>query len=137
MGDKSLPTPVEKHGIIAKLTSFIVRVCPIPPTPRIELMGVTGRLQAFNRKNRLVIYLGVSTLFVLFGYMIAANILTPLTISDFHLQVTRCNYNPSTGSFSVWGTIEIPVPRHYYYWLGFVSIIDGNNHHRRSGSWLL
>jgi len=123
MGGKPLSASVEKHGIMAKVTSLIVKVCPIPPKPRIELLGVTRART--NRKNCLI-YLGVSTLFILFGYVVVANALAPPTLPAFDLQIKDCYYNASTGYFSVWGTFGIQVPKGYNYYLRFVSITDGN-----------
>jgi hypothetical protein len=125
MGGKPLSASTEKHGIMTKVTSCIIRVCPIPPKPRIELLGISGRLKAFNRKNRLL-YLGASTIFILFGCIIVANTLAPPTLPAFNLQIKDCYYNASTEYFSVWGTFGIQVPKGYNYYLRFVSITDGN-----------
>jgi hypothetical protein len=44
LGDKYLPASTDNHSIIAKLTSFLVRVCQIPPKPRVRTFFSNPRL---------------------------------------------------------------------------------------------
>jgi hypothetical protein len=89
-------------------------------------MGVKGRFKAVNRKDYLIKCFSISALLVIIAYFMLTNLFITPTLPAFDLQIKDCYYNSSTGYFSVWGTFGIQVPRDYKYYLGFVSITDGN-----------
>jgi hypothetical protein len=79
MGDKPQQASVDKHGIVAKLTSFISRACQIPPKPQVRTLFSSPRL-----KNRFVIT-------VLAPALILSSLLAVLLIPTITLEMDLNN----------------------------------------------